>query len=152
MKLIFISDNGSHHRKFNLSGWSIAALFLISSALIIALFAAFKPLKKDIILKNEIQLLNKFDSMLLKTAKLEGQVKRLNSLGKIIASKGNIDINAYLLSQAPAMGGVDDSFSASIITQASLAKSINNLELELELAEQLYEVMKLDQSSSETSF
>ncbi len=151
MKLIFISDNGSYHRKFNLNGWSIAALlFLFSSTLIIALFAAFKPLKKDIISKNEIQLLNKFDSMLLKTAKLEGQVKRLNSLGKIIAAKSNIDINAYILSRGPAMGGIDDSFSSSVITQASLAKSINDLELELELAEQQYEVLKMAQSSSES--
>lgn len=145
MKLILISDNGSHHRKINLNLRFAAILLVIISLLMISLLVAFKPIVKNVISKSEIKLLNKFDAMLLKTAALEGQVKRLNSLGKIIASKGNIDINAYLLSQAPAMGGYDDSLSSSIITQSSLAESIEELELELELQEQRYDVLKMAQ-------
>ena len=150
MKLIIISDNGSHHRKFNLNGWFVTALLLIFSAIIIALFVAPKSIEKDLISKKEIQLLNKLDSMLMKTAKLEGQVKRLNSLGEIIATKGKIDISAYLLSQAPAMGGIAESFNSSVITQADLSKSINDLELELKFAEQRYEVMRKAQSWSQS--
>ena len=76
MKLIFITDNGSHHKKFNL-GWRTAVMVLsIISFLIITLFLVFKnsESKDDAISINEIQLLNKFDLMLMRTAELEGQV------------------------------------------------------------------------------
>ena len=158
MKLIIISDNGCHHRKFKLSGWTAITLFLICSGIIVTYFSVSKHLKKEIISKNEIQLLNKFDSLLVKTAKLEAQVKRLNSLGKDIAIKNNTDIGAYLLSQAPAMGGIginaigDNSYSSSIITQASIAKSIDDLELELELEEQRYAAISMAQSSLQSIY
>jgi len=146
MKLIIISDNGSYHRKIIISWLFWAVLVSIFCVIAITLFVTYKPIDTDAISKNEIQLLNKLDSMLMKTAKLEGQVKRLNSLGKVIATKSNIDVNAYLLSQAPAMGGVD-SLTTTIITQASLAKSINDLELELKLEERRYNVIKKAQAS-----
>ena len=146
MKLIFISDNGCHHRKFNLAQLSAVALLIVLSVVLITALIVSKTNKKSVISKNEIQLLNKFDSLLLKTAKLEGQIKRLNSLGKIIANKGNIDISEYLLSKTPAMGGIDESFLSPVITQTSLAKSIDDLEIELDLEEQRYEVMKKAQS------
>jgi len=92
MKLIFISDNGSYHRKINFSWRSDTVLLFIFSVIAITLFFVSKSSKKDGVLKNEIQLLNKHDSLLMIKAKLEGQVKLLNSLGKNIATKSNIDI------------------------------------------------------------
>lgn len=148
MKLIFISDNGSHHRQIDLSLRSLALILLIFSMLFITYLTVSKDFNKDLISINEINLLNKFDSVLLKAAKLEAQVKRLNSLGQAIAVKGNIDIKAYLLSQAPALGGIENSrFTSPIVTQASLAKSIEDLELELELQEQRFDVIKLVEQS-----
>lgn len=147
MKLIIISDNGSYHRKIIISWRFLAILVLILSVVAITALVGYKLLfDTDTISKNEIQLLNKFDSMLMKTAKLKGQVKRLNSLGKVIATKHYIDVNAYLLSQAPAMVGID-SLSSEIVTQASLAKSINDLELVLKLQEKHYNIMRKIQAS-----
>lgn len=143
MKLIFVSDNGRHHKKLNLDIVS-SALFLMSTVLFTAaLIGAINYYESDSISYSEIRLLNKFDAMLLKTAKLEGQAKRLNSLGKIIADKNNIDIQAYLLSQAPAMGGLGKSSNgrSTILTKENLSKSISDLELELDLQEQRYDIL-----------
>ncbi len=63
MKLILISDNGSHHRKFNFSWRTVAVLLLVSSLIAITVLLASTPSKQDVISKNEIQLLNEFDSM-----------------------------------------------------------------------------------------
>ena len=147
MKLIFISDNGSYHKRFNLE-WKSCTLLLLSLALIFSsIFYIVNYSKQDSISSSEIMLLKKFDSMLLKAAKLEGQVKRLNSLGEVIAKKNNLDIRDYLLARKPAMGGFDESrannvsFTSAIITQDNLVKSIDDLELELELQEQRYEIL-----------
>ncbi len=148
MKLIFISDNGCHHRKIDISLRSLSFMLLFFIMLFITYLTVSKHFKEDLISANEINLLNKFDSVLLKAGKLEAQVKRLNSLGQAIAVKGNIDIKAYLLSQAPAMGGIENNrFTSSIVTQTSLAKSIEDLELELELQEQRFDVMRSVQQS-----
>lgn len=101
----------------------------------------------DIISKSEIQLLNKFDSMLIKTANLDAQVKRLNSLGKVIAGKNNVDIEAYLLSQNPAIGGLDGeimnfSNSIDIINPANLVSRIFDIESEIELQEKRLVIIK----------
>ncbi len=139
MKLIIINDNGSRHRKIKISFFSILGMMLIASLLILALFNISKYMSDDVISSNEIRLLNKFDSILLKAADLDAQVKRINSLGKALAVKSNIDINTYFLSQAPAMGGLGNiNSSSSIVTQANLARSIEDLELELELQEERY--------------
>ena len=151
MKLIIISDNGSHHRKINISWLSASSLIFVLFLLIIAFFNMSKYLNKDIITKQEINLLNKFDSVLLKAAKLEGEVKRLNSLGQTIAAKNNIDVDAYLLTKAPAMGGIDNlssnSVSTPIVTQANLTRSIADLELELENQERRFNALRLIQDS-----
>jgi len=150
MKLILISDNGSLHQKFNLNGWFVTA-FLCMCVIAILSYLSFKSSQENIISKTEIQLLNKFDSILIRAAKLEGQVQRINSLGKIIAAKNDIDINAYLLSKNPAMGGIDTkNLTLTINTKADLNKKIDDLELELDLAEQRYEALKIMQLSSQT--
>ena len=153
MKLIYISDNGRHHKKLEISSWSIIAILLMISVSISALFfyvkvSNNKPLDARAISKHEIEVLKKFDSMLLKTAELEAQVKRLNSLSKNIATKSNLDIDQYKLSKAPAMGGIDG-VSSPIISQDSLSKSIEALELELELAEKRYGIIKEIQSQQQ---
>ena len=151
MKLIIISDNGSHHKKFNISRLSIIFLIFIFTMFIILFFKPLNYLKKDTITKHEINLLNKFDSVLLKAARLEAEVKRLNSLGQTIAAKNRIDVNEYFLSKSPAMGGIDNvnntNFSSSIVTQANLTKSIADLELELELQEERFNAISVAQKS-----
>ncbi len=142
MKLLFVSDNGRHHKKINLD-IPMLVLFLLSIILFsLAILGTLNYFKSHRISKSEIHLLNTFDAMLIKTAKLEGQVKRLNSLGKIIADKNNIDIQAYLLSKEPAMGGLGNVSTgrASVLSKENIAKSISDLELELDIQEQRYEI------------
>lgn len=150
MKLIFINDNGSWHRKLHLNAW-VGLAFLCLCVAAIASYLSFLSSKQTAISKNEIQLLNNFDSILMKTAKLEAQVQRINSLGKDIAAKSDLDINAYLLSKEPAMGGIArNTFTSKINTKASLNKRIEDLKLELDLAEQRYEILKVMQLKSKT--
>ena len=143
MKLLFVSDNGRHHKKINLDIPSLG-LFIFSAVLfLIAIIGTFSYFKKAGITESEIRLLNGFDAMLVKTAKLDSQVKRLNSLGKIIADKNGIDIQAYLLSKAPAMGGLAKASDGplTILSKQNIEKSIDDLELELELQQQRYEIL-----------
>jgi len=143
MKLIFVSDNGRHHKKFNIDIPSFSLFFLSLVLFVATFFAATKYFKNQAISHSEISLLNKFDALLVKTAKLEGQVKRLNSLGKIIANKNDIDIQRFLLSKAPAMGGFGNTSNgrSSIVTQENLANSVRDLELDLELQEKRYQIL-----------
>lgn len=82
---------------------------------------------------------------MIKTAKLEAQVKRLNGLSKIIADNDNIDVNSYSLTTAPAVGG-NDNFDLPVIKQTKLSKNIDNLELEIALEEQKYKLIKVAQT------
>ena len=143
MKLIFVSDNGSHHKKLNLDIPSLVLFSLSTILFVLSLIGTVNYFKSKYISDTDIRLLNRFDSMLIKTAKLEGQVKRLNSLGKIIADKNNIDIHAYLLAKDPAMGGLGkvSNGRSVVLTKENIAKSISDLELELDLQEQRYEIL-----------
>jgi len=143
MKLIFVSDNGRHHKKVNFNALSLFFSFMALVLCVSAIVSIIDTHRKKAISTSEIKLLDKFDSVLSKAAKLEGQVKRLNSLGEIIADKNKIDIETYLLAKAPAMGGLGHtSNSRSIVmSKNNLIKSIDDLELELELQEQRYAIL-----------
>lgn len=143
MKLLFVSDNGRHRKKINLD-ILVLGLFLLSViSFAFALTGVYNYFKSDVISDSEKRLLSQFDTLLVKTAKLEGQVKRLNSLGKIIAKENNIDIQDYLLSQDPAMGGLGKSSDSrsTVLTKQNITKSISDLELELDLQEQRYDIL-----------
>ncbi len=143
MKLLFVSDNGRHRKKFNLD-IPVLGLFLLSIiSFAVAITGTYHYFNGDALSDSEKRFISEFDSMLIKTAKLEGHVKRLNSLGKIIAKKNNIDIQDYLLSQDPAMGGLEKSNDGrlKVLTKENITKSINDLELELELQEQRYDIL-----------
>lgn len=143
MKLLFVSDNGRHHKKINLDIPSLGLFFLSVILFTVAIIGVFNHFRSDVISDSEIRLLNRFDGLLIKTAKLEGQVKRLNSMGKIIADKNNIDIQDYLLTEDPAMGGLGKTSigRSSVLTKENIAKSIDDLELELDLQEQRYDIL-----------
>lgn len=91
MKLIFISDNGRHHQKLNIKLLShlVLPLFLFC-LLTITVHSAknyYQNDDKQMISKNEVRLLSKFDKLLKKATVLEAQVQRLQVLATTLAEK-----------------------------------------------------------------
>ena len=107
MKVIFLSDNGSHHQKYNVKLWthiilplSLLTLFVITSFSANNYYAKYSDEKLQIS-HHEKRLLSKFDLLLKKASALEAEIDRLNTLGKTIASKSDVDIAAFHLGQVP---------------------------------------------------
>ena len=111
MKLIFISDNGRHHKKLNIKLWShlVLPLFLFSLLIMTGITAInyYQNAENEMISDHEVKLLGKFELLLKKTTVLEAQVQRLHVLGKSLAEKTNIDIKSFQLNKTPALGGLD---------------------------------------------
>ena len=142
MKVIFISDNGNHHKKINLKLWAqlVIPLFILSLITIAITVIASKNHQAKIsienhkISENEIKLLDKFDLLLKKVATLEAEVDRLNTLGTALANKSKLDIKTFKLEEVPARGGLSESFDsqdAAIISEAELVESIREIEQRL---------------------
>lgn len=131
MKLIFISDNGNHHTKLNLNIW----LHLILPLLVVVsiVFALF--FKSSLITEKDNAAFGDFSIILNKLTDLDAEVHRLNSLSTFIASKTQLDINDFSLSNKPAMGGsntVNHYFGSSIIRKKDLVSNIKVIEKRLQ--------------------
>ena len=143
MKVIFLSDNGSHHQKLTIKVWShiVLPLFLLT-LFVVTVFSAknYYSEYSDENLQNshhEKKLLSKFDLLLKKASTLEAEIDRLNTLGKTIAINSDVDIATFYLDQAPARGGyvsdINDLGSDSeTLSEADLFKSIEAIESRLE--------------------
>ena len=91
--------------------------------------------ENEIINKNEIKLLRKFDLLIQKTTSLEAQVQRLNLLSTTLANKTKVDIHSFQLNNEPALGGLDKSFydDSEIVRESDLFKSIDVIDRRLSL-------------------
>jgi len=103
MKVIFLSDNGSHHKKFTVKLWShiilplsLVTLFAVTSFAANNYYANYSDEKLQIT-QNEKKLLSKFDLLLKKASTLVAEIDRLNTLSKTIATNSDIDISTFRL-------------------------------------------------------
>jgi murein DD-endopeptidase MepM/ murein hydrolase activator NlpD len=140
MKLIFISDNGCHHKKIKLKLWLLVLLSLLIISLVS--FTALVAIEKYKIInnknnkindisRNEINVLNRFNLLLTKIASLEAEVQRLHSLSNKLASQSDIDIQSFNLDKEPARGGIIGTaniLESEIINEQNLLESIENIE------------------------
>ena len=138
MKLILMSDNGSYHKKINVKLWAtVLSVLLMFFLLVATALTTYHFYKKGSISRNEIKLLNKFDSTLMKISKLEAEVQRLNELSTTLANHTKVDIQAFLLENTPARGGLSQTKSdgqgvnSPIIKERDLLKSIDEIEARL---------------------
>lgn len=83
-------------------------------------------------------------NIMIKTATLEGEIQRLNTLSKVIADTQDIDVENYALSQPPAMGGRANHRITPVkpLSTQKIAQRIAALERELNQQEQRYHNFK----------
>ncbi len=163
MKVIFLSDNGSHHQKFTVKLWShiilpllLVTLFVVTSFAVNNYYANYSDEKLQIS-HNEKKLLSKFDLLLKKVSTLEAEIDRLNTLGKTIATNSDIDIAAFRLDKVPARGGYtpelnDLGSDSETLNEADLIKSIEAIESRLNRQKVSFNVLnKLSNKSNNFS-
>lgn len=136
MKVVFISDNGSHHKKITINVWSQFILPLLLVILVVTMtWNPFLASTKLFASSTDSQAFKGFETVLNKLSMLDAEVQRLNSLGTLIASKSKIDIDDFDLQHVPARGGAlraaNIQFDSSIIREMDFENSIRNIQKEL---------------------
>ncbi len=145
MKVILISDDGSKHRKFNLTTkltYALPLIFFLSVGVVSLSSYIYKSVKQPVISQIKHDLDPTIEAKLVELGKLRLQVDRLNTLGNFIARQENIDIKQFMLKEEPAVGGLNQSQSLQLYKTSSLSNDIDALEKDITQQEKHYFQLK----------
>lgn len=137
MKVVLISDNGRRHKKVTINIWLhilLPVLLLVAGFAVAKKTSFFSFASHALSSKNDDKAYENFAQVLHKLGVLDAEVQRLNTLNMHIASKSNLDINGFGLSNAPAQGGTvgDNYFTSSIVRSNDIKMSVSKTERNLE--------------------
>ncbi len=148
MKIIFISDDGSSHRKFNLPlklKFVMPLVFFLSVSIVLLggyfYRVASQPTLNHVNGQNN-EINPAITTKLAELGKLRLQVDRLNTLGNFIARQENIDIEQFMLKAEPGVGGLNQAHPARLYDASFLSKDINDLEKDIAQQEKQYQHLK----------
>ena len=135
MKVVFISDNGLHHKKITINIWVyilLPILCLVAGLFSYSLYSHFSS-SQVLPITNDSKVREDFSLVLSKLSALDAEVQRLNTLSTHIASKSKLDIKAFNLSHVPAQGGAVDKsyYGAAIVRNNDIQKSVSIIERNL---------------------
>lgn len=137
MKLVFISDSGSHHKKVTVNLLRhILFPLLVATILIAVIWMLASSTPQILSSKKDVKAYKNFNSVIHKLSSLDAEVQRLNALGAHIASKQKIDVKDFSLKKAPARGGVirtdKNHFGSAIVRKSDINNSLKGIENNLE--------------------
>lgn len=137
MKVILISDNGHRHKKLTINVWLhilLPLLFLVVGFSITKKTNLNSFASQVLSSKKDNQAYENFSQMLSKLSVLDAEVLRLNTLNTHIASRSDLDINDFDLSNEPARGGAIENnyFGSSIVRKNDIKKIVTKIERNLE--------------------
>ena len=143
MKVIFISDDGSKHRKLNLQLTFILPLvfFLFAGVALLGGYI-YKAISPPAISQINNDLDPRVAEKLAELGRLRLQVDRLNTLGNFIARQENIEIEQFMLKAEPAVGGLNQSQSPRLYDTSYLSADIDTLEKDIAQQEKHYFQLK----------